>query len=186
MGELEDAERPNTINRSHFMRKPALAETPRMSTPAEAHGACVCGAVRMQIDVPAVWAWHDHSAASRHAQGCAYATYVGSWRSRFRILQGAEQIRAFADVAGKGERSFCGACGTPLTYVRDHAPKMVNIPRALFETRTGREPRYHLAVEQSADWEYRGETLAPLKGYPGVMRARPRKPRPPALHEPDF
>jgi hypothetical protein len=183
---MEDAHPRRTINRSHLMRKAAQADKPQLPAPAEAHGACACGAVSFAIDVPAVWAWHDHSPASRRAQGCAYATYVGSWRSRFRILQGADDIRAFADVAGKGVRSFCGACGTPLTYVRDHAPKMVNIPRALFETRTGREPRYHLAVEQSADWEYRGETLAPLKGYPGVMWARPKRMRRAALHDPDF
>ena len=52
----------------------------------QALGRCACGAVELEIDVPARWAWHDHSAASRLAQGCAYATYVGSWRSRFRIL----------------------------------------------------------------------------------------------------
>ena len=54
----------------------------------QAEGRCVCGGVRFEIDVPAVWAWHDHGARSRHAQGCAYATYVGSWKSRFRILEG--------------------------------------------------------------------------------------------------
>ncbi len=52
---------------------------------------------------------------------------------------------------------------------------MVNIPRALFETRTGREPLYHLAIEEQADWIYRGEPLVPLKGYPGVMWTRPRR-----------
>ena len=168
------------------MRKVAMTDPPRKTSPAQAAGGCLCGAVRFEIDVPAVWAWHDHSPASRRAQGCAYATYVGSWRSRFRILFGEADIRTFADVTSKGLRSFCGHCGTPLTYVRDHAPKMVNIPRSLFETRTGREPRYHLAVEQSADWEYRGETLAPLKGYPGVMRARPKPARSPTHHTADF
>jgi hypothetical protein len=29
---------------------------------------------------------------------------------------------------------------------------MVNVPRALFEGRTGREPRYHIAIEESPDW----------------------------------
>jgi len=32
----------------------------------QAAGSCACGAVRLEIDVPAVWAWHDHSPASRH------------------------------------------------------------------------------------------------------------------------
>ncbi len=49
---------------------------------------------------------------------------------------------------------------------------MVNIPRALFDARTGREPRYHRAIEDAPDWEYHGEPLAPLKGYPGVLVER--------------
>ena len=47
-----------------------------------ASGQCLCGKVCFEIDVPARWAWHDHSPASRRAHGAAYATYVGSWRKR--------------------------------------------------------------------------------------------------------
>ena len=143
-------------------------------------GACVCGAVAFEIEVPAVWAWHDHGPASRRAHGAAYVTYVGSWRSRFRLIRGEDDISRYQDPEGGGARSFCRLCGTPLFYERARAPKMINIPRALFTERTGREPRYHLAVEQTPDWAYAGEPLVPLKGYPGVMWARPRsRKRPP-------
>ena len=161
---------------------PSAAErAPRAKASAvQSQGQCVCGAVRLEIDVPAVWAWHDHSAASRHAQGCAYATYVGSWRSRLRILEGEDQISRFEDVEAGTARSFCRICGTPLFYERGHSPTMVNVPRALFTGRTGREPRYHMNLHEQADWIYLGEPLSPLKGYPGVMRERPRrKHRPP-------
>ena len=50
-------------------------------------GHCLCGAVQFEIDYPARWAWHDHSSASRRAHGAAYATYVGSWRKRFRFTK---------------------------------------------------------------------------------------------------
>ena len=160
------------------MRKPdpkPAAEPKRKPERYTSAGVCVCGAVRLEIDAPAVWAWHDHSAASRHAQGCAYATYVGSWKSRFRVLEGAEHITRFEDPDLGTARGFCARCGTPLMYERPRAPKMVNIPRALFAQRTGREPRYHMFLQDAADWTYMGETLAPLKGYPGVMWERPRK-----------
>ena len=73
----------------------------------QARGGCVCGAVRFEIDVPAVWAWHDHSAASRKAQGCAYATYVGSWKSRFRLLAGEAALTRYEDAKARTVRSFC-------------------------------------------------------------------------------
>ena len=140
-----------------------------------AKGQCLCGDVSFEIDVPARWAWHDHSAASRHAHGAAYATYVGSWRKRFRIASGEDDISCFDDAATKTRRSFCKRCGTPLTYERARSPHMVNIPRALFSDRTGRQPLYHIAIEELQEWTYAGEPLVPLKGFPGVVWHRPKK-----------
>ena len=157
-----------------------MLEAKTRKTPAgKAVGTCLCGAVQIEIGVPAFWAWHDHSRASQRAQGCAYATYAGVWRSRTRVLKGAKSITRFEDPKTRTARSFCARCGTPLFYERPRAPKMLNIPRALFETRTGREPIYHIALEEAAEWEYRGEALKPLKGFPGVMwTGAKRKKRP--------
>src|SRR6185312_7407697 len=104
-----------------------------------------------------------------------YATYVGTWRSRFRILEGCERITRFEEPHTRATRSFCARCGTPLFYERASAPKWVNIPRALFSGRTGREPRYHLSIQDKVDWAYMGEPLGPLKGYLGVVWARPKR-----------
>jgi len=83
----------------------------------------------------------DDSIASRHAHGAAYATYVGSWRRRFRITAGLSDITRYEDGESGTVRSFCARCGTPVCYERSHSPHMVNVPRALFKTRTGRQPR---------------------------------------------
>ncbi|GAM98728.1 gfa-like protein [alpha proteobacterium U9-1i] len=140
-----------------------------------AKGACLCGAVELEIGIPAFWAWHDHSASSRRAHGAAYATYVGCWRSKLRVAKGAKAITRFEQSGGA--RSFCAKCGTPLMYERAGSPKMVNVPRALFTTRTGREPLYHIGIEEMQDWAYTGERLTPLKGYPGVVWTGGRRKR---------
>ncbi len=103
-------------------------------------GQCVCGSVRLEIDYPAFWAWHDHSRATQQAHGAPYATYVGVWKSRFRFVLGDDRVIRFEDKARRTARSFCATCGTPLLFERSHSPQMVNVPRALFEQRTGREP----------------------------------------------
>jgi hypothetical protein len=141
-------------------------------------GLCLCGKVRFEIDFPARWAWHDHSAATRRAHGAAYATYVGSWRKRFRITKGATDITRFEDKAAKTARSFCARCGTPLFYERARSPHMVNISRALFSGRTGRQPLYHVAIEELQEWTYSGQPLVPLKGFPGVVWQRSKRIRP--------
>jgi hypothetical protein len=167
------------------MRKPAPSNPNARRSATQAVGSCVCGAVKLEIDVPAVWAWHDHSDASRQAQGCAYATYVGSWKSRFRLLKGETSLGRYEDAEAGTARSFCRKCGTPMLYERARAPKMVNIPRSVFESRTGREPRYHMNLTQAAEWTWRGEPLGPLKGYPGVMWEKPKRSKRRTI-EPDF
>jgi len=169
------------------MRKTSARPSAPKGSDVQAEGRCVCAAVRLEIDVPAFWAWHDHSDASRRAQGCAYATYVGCWKSRVRILEGAEHVTRYEDREAGTARSFCARCGTPLLYERRRAPRMVDIPRALFTGRTGREPRYHRHLDQMAEWIWTGAPLVPLKGYPGVMWERPRRPaRRKDLPEPMF
>jgi hypothetical protein len=138
-------------------------------------GQCLCGMVRFEIDYPAFWAWHDHSRASRIAHGAAYATYVGVWRKRFRITAGADEIARYDEAATGATRSFCRRCGTPLIYERARSRHMINIPRALFESRTGRQPLYHIGIDERQEWGYDGAALAPLKGYPGVVWERARK-----------
>ena len=150
-----------------------MAQTTKPAGLASAR--CLCGTVRLEIDVPARWAFHDHSAASRRAHGAAYATYVGSWRKRFRITEGEGEITRYQDRAKGVVRSFCARCGTPLFYERARSPHMVNIPRALFSGRTGRQPLYHLAIEELQEWAYMGEPLVPLTGFPGVVWQRSKK-----------
>jgi len=155
-----------------------VSKTPEKSTKkstATAVGHCACGAVEIEIDVPAFWAWHDHSRATQRAQGCAYATYIGCWKSKVRVARGAKCVQRYEDSKTRAVRSFCAKCGTPLLFERAHAPKMVNIPRALFDTRTGREPRYHLYKTESPEWAYREEALGLLNGYPGVLIEKSRR-----------
>ncbi len=44
---------------------------------------------------------------------------------------------------------------------------MVNIPRALFESRTGRQPLYHIGIEELQEWTYTGEPLVLAQGLSG-------------------
>jgi hypothetical protein len=149
----------------------------KLSNSGTVAGQCLCGTVRFEIDYPAFWAWHDHSRASRLAHGAVYATYVGSWRKRFRVTTGEREITRYEDKPTGAVRSFCRRCGTPLMYERARSPHMVNIPRALFQSRTGRQPLYHVGIEEMPDWTYTGAPLVPLKGFPGVVWQRSRKKR---------
>jgi hypothetical protein len=159
---------------------------PRLNAAASITGSCLCGAVAIEVDVPVFWAWHDHSGPSRRAHGAAYATYVGCWKSKVRVVKGEDVVSRFEDKERGQVRTFCSRCGSPVMFTRARSPKWVNIPRALFSDRTGREAKYHVGHEQLQDWAYLGAPVGPLKGYPGVMveKARKAKPKRGALFEP--
>ncbi len=91
------------------------------------------------------------------------------------MTKGLKTLTRFEDRATGATRSFCARCGTPVIYERARSAHMVNIPRALLQGRTGREPRYHIAIQELQDWTYLGEPLVPLKGYPGVVWERPNR-----------
>jgi len=159
-----------------FPERPEATKKPKAVAPGKpARGQCLCGSVCFEIDVPARWAWHDHSASSRRAHGAAYATYVGRWRKRLRVTKGRAAVARYEDKATKAVRSFCARCGTPLFYELARSPHMVNIPRALFSGRTGRQPLYHIAIEELQEWAYTGDPLVPLKGFPGVVWQRSKR-----------
>lgn len=164
------------------MKSESENEKPRAAT-KHARGHCLCGAVVVEIDFPAFWAWHDHGEPSRRAHGAAYATYIGCWKKKVRIAKGEKHVTRFEDSATNTIRSFCARCGSPLLYERKRSATMINVPRALFTTRTGREPRYHLNIEQQQDWTYTGAPLVPLKGYPGVVWERPKSKKRPKANE---
>lgn len=159
------------------MPKKETTTKPARAT-VRAEGQCLCGAVAFEIGVPAQWAWHDHSSATRRAHGAAYATYVGTWIKRFRFLRGQDNLTRYTDPETGATRSFCSTCGSPVTYQRKQTH--IDVPRALLLSGANREPRYHIAIDELQDWTYLGEPLGPLRGFPGVVWNRGRKTRGPA------
>jgi hypothetical protein len=155
--------------------KPARPSKVRTKTAEAISGTCLCGSVEVSVDVPVFWAWHDHSAASRRAHGAVYATYVGCWKSKVRLAKGEALVAQYEDSERGQVRSFCSRCGTPVMFTRKRSSKWVNVPRALFSDRTGREAKYHVAIEELQDWAYLGADVGPLKGYPGVTVEKARK-----------
>ena len=115
-----------------------------------AKGQCLCGKVSFEIDVPARWAWHDHSAASRRAHGAAYATYVGSWRKRFRITKGDDAISRYEDKATKTVRSFCATCGIQCRSIYGSSASGVGLYRRAAGAAQGFSGRGVATLEEEA------------------------------------
>jgi len=140
-------------------------------------GSCRCGAVHFAVDSHTPYPYQRCycSICRKSAGGGGYAINIMGVADTLEV-EGMRAIRKWHAPIGRrigaAERSFCRHCGTPLIYERP-PKKMINIPRALFESRTGRQPIYHIGIDEAQDWAYGGERLVPLKGYPGVVWTRP-------------
>jgi hypothetical protein len=80
-----------------------------------------------------------------------YATYVGTWRKRFRFTAGERDICRFEEADTGAVRRFCRRCGTRVLYQRTISPHIINVPRALIHGRTGRQPIYHIGINEMQD-----------------------------------
>jgi len=84
--------------------QPTRSEPDRSSAESasrsELTGHCLCGAVTFEIDYPAFWAWHDHTRASRLAQGWLAVGALGfiavPWYALKDSVLGSAWLRDFA------------------------------------------------------------------------------------------
>ena len=132
-----------------------------------ATGQCLCGKVTFEIDVPARWAWHDHSAASRRAHGATYATYVGSWKKRFRIISGKTALTRYEDKATRTARSFCAHCGTPVMSETSGARDLVVIRVGTLDDPNAVAPKQNIWTDSAPTWACLDETLPGSPRQPG-------------------
>jgi hypothetical protein len=76
-------------------------------------GACLCGAVRFEVDEPFARVVACHCTTCKKISGGAGTVNGRARTSAIRLLAGEEQIRTFQPAEGSA-KSFCGVCGTNL------------------------------------------------------------------------
>lgn len=136
-----------------------------MVEPDEIHeGGCLCGALRFEARGKPLWIAHCHCRSCRHHTGSAFATFAGYREAQFRILKG--RLGSYASSPGV-TRSFCGACGTPLTYRAERYPGEVHVYLGTLDRPEDFEPKAHVHVGEQLPWLHLDDGLPrfPKTGY---------------------
>jgi len=118
--------------------------------PKTLEGACLCGAVTFAIDLPTKWCAHCHCSMCRRAHGAAFVTWIGVDAGQFRWID-AGALRSFAS-SPQASRSFCGTCGSTLTFESSRWEGEVHIARANIPGAIDRAPSKHAFYKDRADW----------------------------------
>ncbi len=81
-------------------------------------GRCHCGAVRFEVDAPAVIEALDCNCSICRMTGFLHLIVPAS---RFRLLQGADMLTEYSFNTGTARHRFCTRCGVKSFYVpRSH------------------------------------------------------------------
>jgi hypothetical protein len=133
-------------------------------------GGCLCGAVRYSSDGPVRAATLCHCRSCRVAAGAPSVAWVVLPAEGF-VFEG-EPAR-FASSVGV-ERTFCGTCGTSLTYRAHDRPEAIDVTTVSLDDPEAFPPTKEIFVGEHLSWEPLSPTIpqyettsvgkAPLEG----------------------
>ncbi|MGB3147574.1 MAG: GFA family protein [Paracoccaceae bacterium] len=112
-------------------------------------GRCFCGLIRFEVDAPVQSCVTCHCESCRRQCSAPMTAYVGVRDGTWRWLSGTPKI--FRSSPGV-ERSFCGDCGTPLSFRSEKMSGMMHLYLVAFDDPEGVTPTLHCAYEEKLDW----------------------------------
>jgi hypothetical protein len=127
------------------------------------HGGCLCGAVRYEATGEPYNVTHCHCEDCRRSSGAAFVTWASFRRSEFRFAEGEPRVVSWAGRL----RSFCGTCGTPLTFMATQQADEVDVTVCSFDHPEVLSPTDHTWVDDQLPW------IQLADGLPKHKQARP-------------
>lgn len=123
-------------------------------------GHCYCGAVKFQINGESDWVGHCHCESCRRQSGSVMTTFAGFKLDQLRFT-GAIPKRTITDDGVT--RSFCGECGSPVSYEYKNRPDEIHMQLGLFDDLERLVPQDHSFLEEKVSWLHADEHLPESK-----------------------
>jgi hypothetical protein len=137
--------RPDNAMPAREDRKPLLLE-----------GGCQCGAVRYQVRGRPFHATVCHCSICRRTSGAPMVAWFSVRPDELQVVRGAPaRFRSSAQAW----RSFCGACGTALTFQQDGLDE-VDVTTCSLDTPEAVPPEDHTWVRSRVAWSQHLDALA--------------------------
>lgn len=119
-------------------------------------GGCFCGAIRYEAVGECSNTMVCHCQSCRRVAAAPVVAWVTFPVEGFRFIKGKPtQFRSSAPVL----RTFCGDCGTPLTYRHDGHGNTLDITTASLDQPERFPPTHHSWLSDDLDWVKFGDGL---------------------------
>jgi hypothetical protein len=126
-----------------------------------AEGGCLCSAIRYRVTGVPQSSSICHCNTCRKASAAPSVAWVKFELGDFELLTGQPQyFRSSPDVV----RSFCNACGTPLTYQSDDSPNTIDLTTVSLDDPNRFPPTREIWLEHRLPWEANNEAIAQYQG----------------------
>jgi len=118
---------------------------------AKSHtGGCLCGAIRYRVAEDPVRSGICHCRTCRKTASAASLPFTVFPAATFMIEQG--DPRHYASSPGV-IRSFCGACGSPLTWRNLAEPDQLDVMTVTLDDPDAYSPADHVWVSEQLAWD---------------------------------
>lgn len=111
-------------------------------------GGCLCGAVRYQVNSPALQTSYCHCEDCRKASGAPAVAWTFFKTGSLEWLIGNPKVLHFA---GR-KRSFCGDCGSPLMFFDPEIPDFFEMNTCTFDDPSAHAPTDQCWVHDEIPW----------------------------------
>lgn len=119
-----------------------------MST--ETHGGgCFCSKVRYNVSGPPLSRSICHCVSCRKSAGAQSVAWLTFPYEGFSLVSGEPRVH---NSSPHVERTFCGECGTTLTYRNDSEPETIDITAASLDFPEKFPPMKHIWTEDGLSW----------------------------------
>ena len=112
-------------------------------------GSCMCGAVRYVGSGTATGLCYCHCASCRRATGAPFVAWATLDLGLFSFGDTKPELYKSSP---KVSRTFCGACGTSLTYQHEGRPDEIDVTIATLDNPGQLEPECHIGVSDKLPW----------------------------------
>jgi hypothetical protein len=121
-----------------------------------AEGGCICGAIRYRVTGERTGSMVCHCQTCRRLSGAPVVAWVMFPSAQFQLLRGQpSEFHSSAPV----RRTFCGACGTPLTYEHADGAGFVDITTCSLDNPNLFPPTHHSWLSHDLAWVRLGDDL---------------------------
>lgn len=128
-------------------------------------GSCLCGTVRYEIRGRVRDLSNCHCSMCRKAHGASFSTYAHVDPGDFAYLQGEDSVVRFRS-SPEVERTFCGRCGSNLTFRFEGMPASLWVAAGSLDDDPGVRTAFHIFAASKAPWVEIVDALPQYPEYP--------------------